>query len=181
MQRHLPVTRGLSMKCRLAVAAACALSGGVAIVNGLSTTVGASYHGAPSHSATATGTRLGALTVVNAFLPQPPSADVAAIYLTVKNSGARADELVSVSSAAASSSMLMTENANGTMGMLRLLRIPAHGSASLVPGRDHLMLEQPRGTLNVGQRVIVSLRFRLAGTLTISVPVVPLDWIETHR
>ena len=169
------------MRRRLAAAATCALGAGVIVVVGPSAQAGASYHGAPRQTATAAGTRLGALTVVKAFLPQPASPDVAAIYLTVKNSGARADELVSVSSAAASSSMLMTENANGTMGMLRLLRIPAHGSASLVPGRDHLMLEQPRGTLDVGQHVAVSLHFRFAGTLTVSVPVVPLSWIETHR
>jgi copper(I)-binding protein len=169
------------MRGRLAVATAVAVSGGVIALVGPSAPVGASYHGASGRPATATGTRLGALTVVEAFLPQPASPDVAAIYLTVKNSGARADELVSVSSAAAGSSMLMTENANGTMGMLRTLRIPAHGSASLVPGRDHVMLEQPRGTLDVGQHVAVSLHFRLAGTLTISVPVVPLSWIATHR
>lgn len=181
MQQHRPAPRGLTKTRRLAAVAACALTGGVTVVQGPSATVGASYHGAPKRPAAATGTRLGGLTVVHAFLPQPASSDVAAIYLTVKNSGARADELLSVSSAAARNSMLMTENANGTMGMLRLLRIPAHGSASLVPGRDHLMLEQPRGSLKVGQHVTVSLRFRLAGTLTISVPVVPLDWIVTHR
>ena len=180
MQRHPPAANGLSIRRHTAAAAAlvCAFVG---VVLGPSPDAGASYHGAPSHPATASGTHLGALTVVRAFLPQPASPDVAAIYLTVKNSGARADELVSVSSADAGSSMLMTENANGTMGMLRVLRIPAHGSASLVPGRDHLMLEQPRGTLDVGQHVAVSLHFRFAGTLTISVPVVPLSWIATHR
>jgi len=71
----------------------------------------------------------------------------------------------------------MTENPNGTMGMLRELRVPAHGSASLVPGRDHLMLEQPHDALQVGQHVTVTLRFEHAGTLTISVPVVPLSRI----
>ena len=122
-------------------------------------------------------THIGSLTVVDAFLPEPPSPAVAAIYLTVKNSGSRSDALIGVATAAADSSMLMTENPNGTMGMLGQLRIPAHGEASLVPGHEHLMLEQPTHTLSLGQHVMVTLHFRRAGLLTISVPVVPLSRI----
>jgi periplasmic copper chaperone A len=140
---------------------------------------GASYHGTPSRTPAAR-IRIGHLTVVDAFLPEPPSPAVAAIYLTVKNSGSRPDDLIGVTTAAAGSSMLMTENPNGTMGMLRQLRIPAHGEASLVPGHDHLMLEQPTHALALGQHVAVTLHFRRAGFLTISVPVVPLSRILTR-
>ncbi len=138
----------------------------------------ASYR-APARTPTVT-THLGSLTVVDAFLPEPPSPAVAAIYLTVKNSGSRSDALIGVASTAAGSSMLMTEHANGTMGLLRQLRIPAHGEASLVPGHDHLMLEQPTHALTLGQHVLVTLHFRRAGFLTISVPVVPLSRILTR-
>ena len=124
---------------------------------------------------------MGRLTVVDAFLPQPASPSVAAIYLTVKNAGSEPDTLIGVSTPAADSSMLMTENTNGTMGMLTSLRIPAHGQASLTPGRDHMMLEQPRKTLRLGQHVLVTLHFRHSGTLTISVPVVPLSRILEHH
>ena len=112
--------------------ASCALA--------LSGSAGASSLGG-SHPSTATGTRIGALTVRDAFLPDPASSSVASIYLTVKNSGSQADSLIGVRSAAANGSMLMTENSNGTMGMLSQLRIPAHGQASLVPGKDHVMLD----------------------------------------
>jgi copper(I)-binding protein len=135
----------------------------------------ASYR-APARAPTVT-THIGSLTVIDAFLPEPPSPAVAAIYLTVKNSGSRSDALIGVATAAAGSSMLMTENPNGTMGLLRQLRIPGHGEASLVPGRDHLMLEQPTHALTLGQHVLVTLHFRRAGYLTISVPVVPLSRI----
>jgi periplasmic copper chaperone A len=145
----------------------------------LSGAAGASYHGTPSRTPTAT-TRVGSLTVVDAFLPEPPSPAVAAIYLTVRNSGSRSDALIGVSTAVAGSSMLMTEYPNGTMGMLGQLRIPAHGEASLVPGHDHLMLEQPTHTLTLGQHIAVTLHFRRAGFLTISVPVVPLSRILTR-
>jgi periplasmic copper chaperone A len=159
------------MAAVLSLSAAC-----VGLVT--ATPAAASFHGTPTTAAV--GDRIGSLKVVDAFLPQPASPDVAAIYLTVKNSGSRPDALVAVSSAAAADSMLMTENANGTMGLLRELRVPAHGQASLVPGRDHLMLERPHDTLAVGQHVTVTLRFEHAGELTISVPVVPLSRILEH-
>lgn len=140
---------------------------------------GATPHGTPRPTAVV-GARIDSLTVVDAFLPQPASPEVAAIYLTVRNSGSQPDALIGASSVAANSAMLMTENPNGTMGILRLLRIPAHWQASLVPGRDHLMLEQPSHPLTVGEHVLVRLRFWRAGSLTISVPVVPLGSILSH-
>jgi periplasmic copper chaperone A len=141
---------------------------------------GASDRGAAVRSA-AVGTHIGSLQVLDAFLPAPASPSVAAIYLTVKNAGSRADALVGVESTAANSTMLMTENANGSMGTLTQLRIPAHGEASLVPGRDHVMLEQPSHAFSLGQHVLVTLHFRRAGYLTISIPVVPLSEMVTRR
>ena len=156
----------------IAAVAACAS----VVLSGPAGASYASYRGG-SHPSTATGSRLGALSVRNAFLPDPASGSVASIYLTVKNSGSQADDLIGVRSAAANGSMLMTENSNGTMGMLSQLRIPAHSEASLVPGKDHVMLEQPHRTLRLGQHVAVTLHFKRAGYLTISVPVVPLSRI----
>jgi periplasmic copper chaperone A len=124
--------------------------------------------------------RVGSLEVLDPFLPDPATPSVAAIYLTVKDTGSRADALVSATSPVAPDVLLMTENDRGSfdsMGMLRELRIPAHGQASLVPGHDHVMLEQPTVTFEVGQTVLVTLRFKWAGSVTIEVPVVPLSWI----
>jgi hypothetical protein len=119
---------------------------------------------------------VGPLEVVNPFLPDPASPSVAAIYLTVKNTGSKVDSLVSATSPAAPDVMLMTESAHG-MGMLKELRIPAYGQASLVPGHDHVMLELPTVTFKVGETVLVTLRFEWAGSVTVRVPVVPLSWI----
>ncbi|MGO9334899.1 MAG: copper chaperone PCu(A)C [Acidimicrobiales bacterium] len=124
--------------------------------------------------------RVGSLEILNPFLPDPASPSVAAIYLTVKDTGSKADALVAATSPAAPDVMLMTENAHGSfgsMGMLRELRIPAHGQASLAPGHDHVMLEQPTVTFKIGQTVLVTLRFKWAGSVTVEVPVVPLSWI----
>ena len=134
----------------------------------------------PSGS-TGVGTHVGSLHVLNAFLPAPASVSVAAIYLTVKNCGIARRRTRRCQSSVADSTMLMTENANGSMGTLTQLRIPAHGEASLVPGRDHVMLEEPSHALSLGQHVLVTLHFRRAGYLTISVPVVPLSEMVTGR
>lgn len=142
----------------------------------LAQSVGASQRGSSSKVVG----RVGSLEVVNPFLPDPASPSVASIYLTVRNSGSKADDLVAATSPSAPEVMLMTENAHGSfgsMGMLRELRIPAHGQASLVPGHDHVMLEQPTVTFRVGQTVLVTLRFKWAGSVTVKVPVVPLRWI----
>jgi periplasmic copper chaperone A len=133
----------------------------------------------PDASAKVAG-RIGSLEVLDPFLPDPPTPGVAAIYLTVKDTGSKADALVAATSSVAPDVMLMTENDHGSfdsMGMLRELRIPAHGQASLAPGHDHVMLEQPTVTFTVGETVPVTLRFERAGSVTIDVPVVPLSWI----
>jgi len=122
--------------------------------------------------------RVGHLEVIDPFLPNPASPSVAAIYLTVKNNGSVPDELVSASSPVSPDSMLMKENAHGAaMGMLAELRIPAHGQATLKPGRDHLMLEQPKMKFKIGRTVPVTLRFERAGSVTLEVPIVPLSRI----
>jgi periplasmic copper chaperone A len=130
--------------------------------------------GASVSAAVAASSHIGHLTVVNAFLPLPTSPNVALIYLTVTNSGSRPGALVSVSTPDALGAMLMTVNRNGSMTFLRDLAIPAHGQASLVPGKSHLMLELPKTRIRLGQRVTVTLRFLRAGLLTLKVPVVPL-------
>jgi copper(I)-binding protein len=153
------------------------LFGAVLLGVGLAVLFGATS-GATQVSSSKIAARVGPLEVINAFLPNPASPSVAAIYLTVKNTGSRPDELVSASSPISAHSMLMKENAHGsTMGMLAELRIPAHGQASLKPGRDHLMLEQPKMKFKVGRTVLVTLRFERAGSVTLKVPVVPLSRI----
>jgi copper(I)-binding protein len=146
---------------------------GAALAIGFATMAGATSSASPKIAA-----RVGHLEVIDPFLPNPPSPNVAAIYLTVKNTGSHPDELISASSPASSASMLMKENAQGSsMGMLAALRIPAHGQASLKPGRDHLMLEQPKIRFKVGQIVLVKLRFARSGSVSLKVPVVPLSRI----
>jgi len=122
--------------------------------------------------------RVGSLEVIEPFLPNRATSSVAAIYLTVKNTGSQADALISASSPISSDSMLMGENGqDSSMEMLAELRIPAHGRASLKPEHDHVMREEPKMNFKVGRTVLVTLHIERSGSVTLEVPVGPLSRI----
>jgi copper(I)-binding protein len=115
---------------------------------------------APRASATVTGevAHVGHLQIVHPYLPDPASPSVAAVYLTVRNTGSTPDRLVSVTSPLAPVAMLMTEDDTaGTGG----------STGTMAP------LDGPAG-VKVGQDVRVTLHFARAGSVTVEVPVVPL-------
>lgn len=101
---------------------------------------------------------------------------VAAVYLTVANTGG-ADRLVGASSPAATR-LTLHENTgpDGVSLMQRVdsLEIPAGGRLELRPGGSHLMLEGLGAPLEEGGRIEVSLRFERSGPRTVEVPVVGL-------
>ena len=51
------------------------------------------------------------------------------------------------------------------------LALPAHGEASLQPGGNHLMLIGPTAPIVAGGSVSVTLRFKKAGEVTLTLPV----------
>ena len=116
-------------------------------------------------------------------MPDPASPSVAAVYLTVRNTGSSPDALVGASSAIAASATLHTEIAQGSvevMAPLVRLDVNPHGEASLMPGHDHVMLEGLHQALKVGQTVVVTLRFAHAGGIPVTVPVVSLDSVANN-
>lgn len=123
--------------------------------------------------------QVGPMQVTQAYVPAPASPSVAALYLTIRNTGTAPDELVGISTPAASSATLMTEAVTGgseSMQVLPVVYIPAHGEAMLTPGHDHAMLTNPSASLvRAGRSVQVTLHFSEAGSLTMAVPVVPLS------
>ena len=120
---------------------------------------------------------IGDLTLTGGYIPQPASPDVAAAYVTVANSGGVADTVTKVTTSVTTDVMAMTETNSGSVGTMTDLSsvvIPAHGSVSLTPGHAHLMLENPTRTLKQGDTVSMTITFAKAGTVTLSMPVVPL-------
>ncbi len=95
-----------------------------------------------------------------------PGAKVAGGYLLIRNAGAGADRLLSVSSPAAARVELHVHlNDNGVMKMreVRGYDVPAKGAFELKPGGAHLMFMDLRRPFKEGERVPVKLKFEKAG------------------
>jgi uncharacterized protein YcnI/copper(I)-binding protein len=103
-------------------------------------------------------------------------AKVAAGYLTIRNTGASADTLVSVSTPAAERGEIhdMTMTEDGVMKMRRLadgLEIPAGGAAELKPGGTHLMFLGLKEQLVEGGTLEVTLTFKSGAVTTVKLPI----------
>lgn len=109
-------------------------------------------------------------------LEVPPVSKNSAAYLTIRNTGAKADALLGASSPAAE--VVELHDMAGRGGILRmsklpLINIPAGQSLSMVPGAGkHLMLIGLKAPLRAGERIPLSLQFRDAGTLTVELGVI---------
>jgi periplasmic copper chaperone A len=102
--------------------------------------------------------------------------DQTAAYLTLTNSGGRADRLISVTSAVAGKLELHahTKTAEGMMMMRQLdyIEVPAGAAIPLVPGGLHIMVKQVKPDLKIGQTVPLELTFASGVSANIMVPVV---------
>ena len=122
---------------------------------------------------------VGEIKITDAYIPQPASPDVAAAYFTVTDAGSTGDVLLSASSKPASQAALMQESETGANAGVMTniaggLSIPAGGAVELGPGGYHLMLTDPATVLKAGQTVVLDLRFKNSGSVTVKVPVTSL-------
>ena len=113
---------------------------------------------------------IGTLTVEQPWSRATPGgAKVAIGCLVVKNAGDAPDRLTSVTTeVAAEASPHTMSMKDGVMIMRPILggvMIPAHGTVTLGPGSDHLMLEGLKHPLKKGDHFMGSLTFEKAGTL----------------
>jgi copper(I)-binding protein len=120
----------------------------------------------------------GPIRITGAYLPQPASPDLAAVYFTVADTGDQSDALVSATSVPAAQAALMSESTTGGAESMTTLTgglaVPAHGQVALAPDGYHLMLTDPASPLEQGGTVTLTLHFVRAGTVTIKVPVTSL-------
>jgi len=89
-----------------------------------------------------------------------PNAKNGAAYVTIMNHGMKADRLVGASSGVAAKVELHThKNDAGVMRMRRIssVEVPAHGTAHLKPGGDHIMLMGLKTPLKAGERIALTL------------------------
>jgi copper(I)-binding protein len=95
-------------------------------------------------------------------------------YLTIRNTGAQADRLVSASSPAATRMELHTHLRDGDVMRMRpveAIPVPANGTVTLEPAGLHLMLMGLTRPLNQGETIPVTLRFERAGEVTVNLAV----------
>lgn len=103
----------------------------------------------------------------------PKGAPAGGCYLTL--TAQAADRLVSVETPAAARAEIHTMSMDGgVMRMRKLtdgLALPAGQAVALKPGAEHLMVIGPKIDLVAGASVPLTLRFKSAAPVTISVPV----------
>jgi copper(I)-binding protein len=110
------------------------------------------------------------LRILDPYIPQPSSSDVAAGYLIVQNDGDTADRLLSVTSPLSGEVMLHQTTGN-SMQHLPGLDVPAHGKGVLARGGAHIMFMNPSQAVRKGDTVSVTLTFQHSGPVTVQVPV----------
>ncbi|MFE6774741.1 copper chaperone PCu(A)C [Streptomyces sp. NPDC057702] len=115
------------------------------------------------------------LAVSGAYLPQPPTPDIAAGYLSVRNSGGDADRLTSVTTAL-SDTVTMHTTQGSAMRKVTGFEVPAGGELTLARGGDHLMLEKLTRQPKVGETVTLTLHFASSPAIEVRVPVKPTSY-----
>ncbi|WIJ24908.1 copper chaperone PCu(A)C [Devosia sp. RR2S18] len=104
-----------------------------------------------------------------------PNAPVGGGFLTIENTGAEADRLISASSPAAAEVQLHEMAMDGEVMRMRQLEdgieIPAGGTVTLEPGGLHIMFMGLREPFVEGEEVPVTLTFEQAGSVEIKLPV----------
>jgi copper(I)-binding protein len=102
----------------------------------------------------------------------PPGAGVTGGFMTVRNTGAKDDRLLSVTSAAVTRVEIHEmRHEDGMMRMRRLaegLPVPAGARVELAPGGYHLMLFGPKQPFVEGDVVVATARFAKAGDVEIA-------------
>jgi copper(I)-binding protein len=127
-------------------------------------------------AAHANESRIGNLIVTEARArPTPPGISVGVVYFSITNQGAKADRLLSVSTPIASKVEIhesRIEHGVAEMREVSSVDCPPGATVRATPGGLHVMLIGLAAPLALGAEFTLSLQFRDAGPLTLTVPVV---------
>ncbi|MCA8926892.1 MAG: copper chaperone PCu(A)C [Alphaproteobacteria bacterium] len=114
----------------------------------------------------------------------PPMARVGAGYLTITNTGATTDRLVSVACDCAKAAEIHEMKMDGNVMKMQQLpdgvAIPAGGSAALAPGGNHLMFIGLKHGFVEGETFQATLTFEKAGPVTVEFAIGPLRPMKGH-
>lgn len=116
----------------------------------------------------------GGLAVESAWARPAAQGDNSAVYFEIRNPG-ESDRLLRAESEAAQQVMLhrtvIDEAGTASMEMQAEVEIPAGEAIVFEPGGLHVMLIGLRRTLEVGDRLMLTLRFERGGEVSLQVPV----------
>jgi copper(I)-binding protein len=108
----------------------------------------------------------------------PPGARVGGGYLTVKNTSAEPDTLVSVASPVSEKTELhLMKTEDGVMTMRPAtdgVEIPAGATLTLEPGGYHVMFIRPKAPFVQGETVPLTLIFAKAGAVEVELSISPM-------
>jgi copper(I)-binding protein len=113
------------------------------------------------------------LQVEDAWVRQVPGSDVAAAYLTLRNTSDKAVSVVGIESPLASGAMIHETKVEGGMSRMRphaVLVVPAGQTVKLAPGGMHIMLMDVR-PLAPGQSVPLVLKLADGSSVRVDAPV----------
>jgi copper(I)-binding protein len=115
----------------------------------------------------------GQLAVYDALAPASPAPEVASLYFTVVNFGARADTLEQIGTPLGTAQLhtVVTEGGRSLMRHVEALEIPPGDTVRLAPGGYHVMLTDLATPLRVGDTLRVTITFARGGTLMLDAPV----------
>jgi periplasmic copper chaperone A len=118
------------------------------------------------------------LTAANAWLRATPGTDVAAVYLTLHNTGSEPVSVVGVRSPIAADAMIHQTTVSGAVSSMRPalpLRIAPGATVRLAPEGLHVMLHMLGHPLTAGEEVPLVLLLEGGGTLAVTAHVKPLS------
>ena len=108
----------------------------------------------------------------------PPGAKVGGGYLTIQNTGAEPDTLVSVASPASEKTELhLMKTEDGVMTMRPAtdgVEIPPGKTLTLEPGGYHIMFIRPKAPFVQGETVPLTLTFAKAGPVEVELTISPI-------
>ncbi|MBW3535243.1 MAG: copper chaperone PCu(A)C [Gemmatimonadetes bacterium] len=176
-----------AMRTGAGVAAALALATCGGEAPAASEQVAGEADGASTAAGSATpAVSAGDLDVTSVVAPEPVTGDRTALYLVVRNRGGVSDALLALGApppVRAGLHRTLSEGGVSTMRAVDSVPVPAGGEARLAPGGFHGMLEGLAGSVQAGDTMALTLRFRRAGDVEVRALVVPyaaLDALHPH-
>ncbi|UQA94204.1 copper chaperone PCu(A)C [Streptomyces halobius] len=110
------------------------------------------------------------LKVVDAYMPQPVTQNMAGAFFVIENTGDTADKLTSVTSDL-SKDVTIHKTVGNKMEQVPSLDVPANGELTLDRGGNHLMFMGLKNKPAEGDKVTIELHFATSEPVRVDVPV----------